>query len=330
MRLYDTFLAARGGMMDRAMMGAVSKFADLLENAQCFTLSDDISQVCSQVCLSKPSSILSALNLSRAPYPLTWIEWTPSDRIVQVINGKPIPRRVGCLLVTDEDGAKGTFILAWVHNKDEITLNPLGLAFNWDLSDNEPVIAQYARAKGIISETTTAERRAALTKLSLPNRWEKHRDNLVEREAVIDLELRASIVPVDFCLPFLEMARMMPGTDQFESYCGDLEGELPFVELFLLLLNSRNTIVEQTKEDLSRLNKARAKNRRPPLKEFITTRVKLGNRVQRARMAGGSAHEVRTHLCRGHFKLRSSGVYWWSAHMRGTGAPVARDYRVVR
>lgn len=330
MHLYDELMAARGGIIDQAMLGAITAFTDLLKSAQCFSMSEDVALISMEICRSKPSSILSALDMARVPYPLTWIEWEPSHRIAERDNNKPQPRRVGCLLDTDAAGSKGMFILAWTHGTGpgDISLDPVGLLFDWDLNSKEPVAAQYARAMGIKDIWTIEQRRTEVGKIPMALRWEKYSSVETERQASIDLNLRNQIVPVDFCLPFLHKAQMLPGTPHFESYCDDLAGELPFIEAFLLLLNSRNTIVEQTHEDLTRLNKARAKRKRPPLKEFITTRIKL-NRIQRNRTALGTQHEVRTHLCRGHFKLRKSGVYWWSAHMRGTGAPLRRDYQVT-
>jgi hypothetical protein len=331
-RLYDEMLAARGGLVDKAMLGAVSQFADMLSHAQCFSMSDDVSVTCSEICRSKPSSILSALDKTRAPYPLTWIEWTPNARLYSVDNGKPAPRRVGCLLMTDEAGAKGYFALAWVHDNWGIMLNPVGLIFDWDLGSTEPVANQYARAVGLSGERLPIDqRRASLKRLALPNRWSKYKQEPKEIDAIIDLELRANLMPLEFCLPFMIQGKYYPGTEKFDSWSNDLEGELPFVEAFLLLINSRNTIVEQSRDDYSRLNKARAKNRKPPLKEFINTKIKLG-RIQAAR-AGARGQRVegtKMHVVRGHFKIRSSGVYWWSSHARGAGQWVdRREYEVT-
>jgi hypothetical protein len=52
----------------------------------------------------------------------------------------------------------------------------------------------------------------------------------------------------------------------------------------------------------------------------------------RAGMAGDERNPSRLHLVRGHFKIRASGVYWWSPHARGVTdprTPIARQQRTV-
>jgi hypothetical protein len=239
-RLYDELLAARGTWMDEAMNGALTTFGSYLEQAQCFMLSDEISVICSEICRTKPSSILSALDLTRAPYPYTWIEWGPASRLYSRPNDKPIPRKLGCLLMTGDKGAKGYFVLTWVHGQHDITLNPFGLIFDWDRTSTEPVIGQYGRYVGIANiDRVVADKRAAvMDRLPLADgRWARFHNDPVERKAVMELELRAYLIPLEFCLEFISRTNMVPGTPQFESYANDLNGELPFIESFLLLLN---------------------------------------------------------------------------------------------
>ena len=336
MRLYDELLAARGGLVDRLMLGAVTIFGKMLEEAQCFTISAQIAGTCTQVCYSKPSSILSALDMTRTPYPLTWIEWLPSVRMTDVNmvdNGKPIPSRVGALLMTNKAGSKGHMALAWVHHDPEpaITLNPLGLIFDWDSQSTDPVLQQYARSFGIDNSATVAIRRAALAdpSVTVPGRWAHHRSP-EERAAILDLEMRAEIVPLEFCCPFLQKHDIGPDHHVYENYCNDLSGELPFIEAFLLLLNSRNSIVEQKRDDFTKLNRARARNRKPPLKEFINTTIKF-NRVQANRAGETHAERLaaRKHMVRGHFKLKYGKLWWWSPHPRGRGTVTRTDYKVT-
>jgi hypothetical protein len=287
------------------------------------------------VCRSKHSSILSALDMARAPYPYTWIEWSTKCRPYAVENGKPIPDKLGALLQTNKTGSKGSFTLCWKHTTPEpgITLNPIGLIFDWDSKSLEPVVTQYAKSFGLKSPDLTAlgeQRRIAIAANAIRNtRWAHLTHTPAEVEAILALELRAQVVPVDCCLPFLHKTQILPGTPVYEGYCSDLGGELPFIESFLLLLNSRNTIIEQRRDDFVRLNRARAKRARPPLKEFINTNIRL-SRTQANRLGTPADRDAaRPHLVRGHFKLRRSGCYFWTSHVRGRGQPVPRDYKVT-
>ena len=119
----------------------------------------------------------------------------------------------------------------------------------------------------------------------------------------------------------------------FEDFMEDLAGEFSYTQAFLMMLNSRNKVVSQTKEDMSRLNKARAKKKRLPLKEFIVTDLRLNKSHQtRAATLGIDRVAARRHLVRGHFKLKYGQVWWWSPHLRGHGEnnPVTRKQYNVR
>jgi hypothetical protein len=49
----------------------------------------------------------------------------------------------------------------------------------------------------------------------------------------------------------------------------------------------------------------------------------------RAGMAADPRQAARLHLVRGHFKIRKSGVYWWSPFARGQGTAPLDQHRHV-
>jgi len=213
-------------------------------------------------------------------------------------------------------------VLAWEHRDDSVMVCPLGVIFNWDSKNTTPVLEQYLHSMyghgGWIDETI-AKRVGESRKLGMPDKWLKFESDEKERAASVELVVRGEIVPLEPFMPFLAAYKLMPGVEWYESFCDDMAGELPFVEAFFLLLNSKNTIIRQDREDLSKLNNARRKNRKAPLREFITTRLRISKVMgNRARASGLSREQAKYHLVRGHFKVRASGVYWWSPHPRGT------------
>jgi hypothetical protein len=117
----------------------------------------------------------------------------------------------------------------------------------------------------------------------------------------------------------------------------DVAGEPQLLTAMLILLNSRNA-VEQEGADLTRLNRARERARKPPFLSHSTVRLSL-SRVQRRRAEGAEATDrpVALHLVRGHFKLRKNrhgeaNLFWWNDHLRGdpeVGAVVRDGYRVT-
>jgi len=343
MRLYERLLAARGGETDQTMLGGITAFCKEMVKAQCFALSDDISFACSDVCKSKPTSILAAIDMIRAPYTHTWIEWTPDNRhhirdnSNMFSHAKPKPKRLGALVITNDKCNRGFFLLTWWHNDDSIMVCPLGVIFDWDSAENEPVISQYLKSMyGEDKEWVKKTIKGRLShidnfgNIALPDKWEEYTRIPAERAAATKLTLRGEIVPIEMFFPFLQAFNIKPGAEWYESFVDDLAGELPFVEAFFLLLNSRNSIVRRDKENLAKLNNARRKNKKPPLREFINTSLRISKVVaNRGASAGFSREAVRMHLVRGHFKVRKSGVYWWSPHPRGRERHLTRrEYEV--
>jgi len=72
-----------------------------------------------------------------------------------------------------------------------------------------------------------------------------------------------------------------------------------------------------------KLNRNRAAKGRPPLVEHLVVRMRLSPRAKASgheRGWGGSGASRGT-LVMGHFKVRKSGIFWWSPHARrGYGA----------
>jgi hypothetical protein len=331
MRLYDKLLTLPGGELDQVMLGGVTSFVRELEKAQCFELSEDISFAAGDVCLTRPSTLLSAIDMIRSPYEYTWVEWTPSkrnnirDNYNAFSHHKPMPKRVGALTITNEECSRGYLILAWMHHNEDIQVSPLGLIFDWDSANPEPVISHYLRtvygqSDPVWMNKFLATKFGDLNTSKLPDKWTRFSDDPKEREASIKLTMRGDIVPLDIFINFLTSYNIVPGAEWYESFVDDLAGELPFVEAFYLLLNSRNSIVTQVRDNFTKLNNARRKNKKPPLKEFTTTRLRISKVVGNRAASKGMTHEqARYHLVRGHFKIKYGKVFWWSPHSRGRG-----------
>jgi hypothetical protein len=71
--------------------------------------------------------------------------------------------------------------------------------------------------------------------------------------------------------------------------------------------------------------------KKPPLTEFIVTRLNLSRGTANRGVALGLSREAaRKHPVRGHFNVRKTGIYWWSPFPRGTDEPIQRTrYAVV-
>jgi hypothetical protein len=110
----------------------------------------------------------------------------------------------------------------------------------------------------------------------------------------------------------------------------DLRSEWRFALALLVTLNSRNVINFGPGEDYTRLNKARAKSGKPPLLSHREIRLSLSPSLKRrASSIGGTHDSLQEHIVMGHWKVRQSGVFWWSPHVRGwVGDAKPRTYKV--
>lgn len=92
----------------------------------------------------------------------------------------------------------------------------------------------------------------------------------------------------------------------------------------MVMLNAKAAAITR-KDDFTKLNRQRTAAKKPPLKEFIVTRLNLSRgTANRGAALGLSREAARKHLVRGQFKVRKTGIYWWSPFPRGTDEPIQR------
>jgi hypothetical protein len=329
MRLYDLIQQSVGTPWDQAFRGAITNVATAMRNAQCFELSTDVVSACEHVLSTRPSTILEAIYRLRLPYDRIWIEWTAQRTLHERPNNKPPPTRLGALIEADNNptNQKGCAIWAW-HHQNELTICPIGMKFDWCTS-NEPIQVQIANELGISPQIDHLSDVELTKKAFSISRYAKF-VNPTELRAFIELEKRATRYPSGHALAMFTYLFNHDKT-LLMSFADDVAGELPFVEAFLIMLNSPR-IINHQREDLTKLNKARAKSRKKPLREFTITKLNLSrgmtNRIEARTQV--SRDQARLHLVRGHFKVRKSGVYWWNSFPRGQIAEVVEriSYKV--
>jgi hypothetical protein len=89
----------------------------------------------------------------------------------------------------------------------------------------------------------------------------------------------------------------------------------PFL-LALQFINAVNIPREQGQIS-ERLDRARIRKGKPPLVRYSVIRVP-GYRSLAEPIADGERRQVGLHAVRGHFKRRTTGIFWWHPHLRGS------------
>lgn len=97
--------------------------------------------------------------------------------------------------------------------------------------------------------------------------------------------------------------------------------DFPIIAAFSALLNSPGVAATRS-SDLDRLNRARARRKRPPLLNHIEVRLVLGKEDRYSSSASTGHHRTppRLHFVRGHLVHRRGGIVWRSPHLRGDTA----------
>lgn len=115
----------------------------------------------------------------------------------------------------------------------------------------------------------------------------------------------------------------------YQIIMNDLIEEVATAIKAIVVLNAKNVAqVELTcPESITKMNKKRRASGKPPFHRYSTVDVFIGGRkeVESKKMSLSKVvsffnHATGLHTVRGHFKVRSSGIYWWSHHVRGNKA----------
>lgn len=122
--------------------------------------------------------------------------------------------------------------------------------------------------------------------------------------------------------------------DLVEEFFGKLSrsdwaGEVRYLFALLGLLNARN-VAETEAVSYGRLNRSRAKLKKPPLSTHTLLKIRSVHRKSLTGRGSGTSAETRAHFVRGHFKKRHSGIFFWRPHLRGSleHGYVGKDYEV--
>ncbi|KUM26311.1 hypothetical protein AU467_22460 [Mesorhizobium loti] len=304
-------------------------------NAVRFILDRDVVVAAHLVADAMPSSIVAGLPLCRLPYPTTWFEYAGLDRPARTAPGTIVPGRVGLLCEMDSS-ALDTFtvsvFLAHRSARDAVELSPVALSFDMSASGRmRPHVESQKQKRG-----------ASIGGLQKELKWsaqlphQKIATNQREFEAALELSNRVLFEKSRYFAPLENAVVANAGKSAFESLMrmgqSNSEAEAGPLLGILMLLNTRNGTTRQF-ADLVKLNAARRKRGVEPLLEHWTVTLRLSaGRARALARWDVPGHEMRAHLVRGHFKIRKSGIYWWSPHVRGHVelGMTHKDYRIRR
>jgi hypothetical protein len=326
--LADDVIAAAGSIDDRMYRGAFTALAKQVRAAQRFDLSPEVMRSAFTISHSSIGAQLRALPLCKLPFERAWFEWPAGFTGIaseRTDTYAPVPKRMGALVETDASLQRGSIAYVWLHPGQGVNLCPLAVTFDWR-AEGEPVpdVSMTSRWHRSATDAMWADMAAKYPRVANSRRDDVIADNL-----------RFGVIVNPIMQRFVDYAGTKGEALKFllEASIKDIEGEAPMLRAAIMLLNSRNLAEHEARPIAAKLNRARARSGKAPLLDYTHVRVRLTRALAaRAGMAADARNPSRLHLVRGHFKIRSSGVYWWSPHARGAADaahPIKQQQRHV-
>ena len=306
-----------------------TSIAQVIDNAARFVLDENSTAAMTHLSMQRPSNIIDASQFIRLPSSTTWIEYLD-----------PVRRRVwkdeGLALREDPmldfpiwNGVLICHTRDYPHLYDPEKPNAIFFQSFWQFSKS--VIASFKKRRGsvdgISSDLFSTSPCIIILDPDFPLAKNTDqtfdfdspltagyliRKNIKEREAFerIYSNTRLYISPFasQGCLDHITSA----SRNRIKALTEDVSQEVMFVLATLLLLNTKN-FGERIPTSFERLNKKRIKNGKATLRSY--TEIKF--RIPKGNLGFGSTAAKTAHWCRGHYKQRKTGLFWWNPHMRG-------------
>lgn len=324
--LCDELIADRASASEMVVDGVLKRIA----KAHKFVLGTEFAAVADA--LSEDySGLVRAFEHCRLPYAETWIEVAQSDRPnflhaqMHAPGFQVPPKRVGFLLsATRPDLSAWKAHLFWSLSNGQTSAAALAIDIDMTAPITGPVeLLNY-------DEVREAHRRSGVLSLDIqPHPGWEHANESVRQ--VMLRHTNPSVPDYDpphpHGLPFYKHEQFYRAIGELAR--ADWAGEVGFLLAVIGLLCARNT-VDVIPSDFARLNRARAKRGVPPLFEHKVLRI-AHRHVKRVYPEGSARADhapMRGHFVRGHFKVRKSGVFFWTPHARGefSRGRIEKDY----
>lgn len=319
-RLADQIIEAAGAAGAPAELRNDARlFASEIRGAAIYEIDPAACELAAVIAgVTKGVAFQATYPVSRVPFRRCWFEWIGQcENYVEGSKRDAVIYREGVLVVADETHQRGTAYHARSTNDGLVSLSPYSLCFDWSpLPDLE-------------CDTTEEGGR-----LRIARGYDGMTDELRSREMDRRYQAQASSFGESTGAEVIRICGSLSKVGAVLS--GELEANhntTLFLRGLLVCLNSRNLLATGAPENVDKLNRARARTGKPPRVSFSRVKVNLSAVMRRKTEAASRAGNMRAHLVAGHFKVRKSGVFWWSPFVRGdeqNGKVTRTGYQVVR
>jgi hypothetical protein len=268
-------IAATAGLLSQAGIhhpttACFPQLVKQLEGAPRFLFDEAAIDTAVELTLGRPKIMLDSLVNVRIPYPIMWVEWPESGRVRLreefeglISDERPLPKRVGFLLETDESGRRGTATWVWnggFGNYTPPNVAPVSPFFDLDRKFDQPLNRVEDFQRG-----------------NLPQVW---RGNPVQEAALLEIWRTAAHQLSPWGEQYFAWMQQRLDDNAIASRLShlyaDVYGEYIMIWAIVLMLTSSRRIVDYRPIDRNKLNRNRVKRRQAPLLNHTEVVLRIG------------------------------------------------------
>ena len=282
-----------------------------------FVLSDDLTELCSELAYSKGARKLACADLLHVPAETLWLEWCtlPWQSALERYGfrtrteGAHGGGRRGALIRSSRDGRRGVVRTFWtVEAGLDVLASSLEAYFDFDTPDGaepgSPDAQPGPRIRVYDRECRGEDVLARCFRFRYERTWSDY---------------------------YRSAALSHPQDEAVKRHVlGTIAIDIPLLLAFLLLLASRTSLPRRV-QSFERLNRSRLRFGRAPLLDHIDVRSPLLPEYLASPSSGpqGTRRSPRLHHVRGHLMRRGSSLFWRVPHLRGSARSRAIRTRTV-
>jgi hypothetical protein len=318
--------------LPNGMGEGVVEVSKLVKRAPRFVLDRAALLMTQDLSMVNHRSFVTALNVCRLPFPTMWVEFAFKDRHDWLM----VKSKAGLFKLAEHELSfppnRLGFFMAMVSGN--IIVQPV-----WSHTDGAVDVCRMAMSISLgevrNTEAFAKMRRDIAKDESLRKECSLKTD--ADVDAYTEMAQRVDYIIPTYMQKFWEVVAGQGGDHvhqmtRMAQY--DLGSEWRFVLALLTILNSRNLISYGEESDPSKQNKARSKKGKPLLLSHREINLDLSPAMKKRLYAGagqGSRNTPVAHIVRGHWKLRKTGLFWWSPHTRNSEdeMPDFKTYKVT-
>lgn len=329
-----------------ALTGKQSGVVQQLLDSGRFVLDDNSTRAMTRLSMMKPSKIVAAKEFLRLPFDSLWIEYPEPVRDEVMRDGgwnihdvnSASAEKAGFLIWNDPKSFDHVYIWYLYSSSSSEIKRSWGVDFNWT-----PFVARI--------NTSMDNLEQGLVDRHLQNLKDGARDlkpgdglyyevrNKTEElaaAAIIAASYDVHLCPLVEKLPFIQdlvRDRYKEHNREYIKQCiASVQDHVYIALASVLLLNCKSGFTREEvapEQESSTKIQVGNKYKRAANQKYTILRM----RIPKGAMGTGSVEETKraAHWVMGHPKVRKTGVFWWSPHIRGVGAaPKSPTTRLVR